>query len=199
MTDIVLASNNKKKIAEIEAILSKVTSDFRLLSLDDIGFSGEIEENGTTFEENALIKAAAACRASGLPGIADDSGLAVDALHGEPGVYSARYSGGHGDDDANNRKLLQALADVPDEKRTASFVSCMAVVYPDGSHVTAIGRVDGLILREERGSNGFGYDPLFFYPPMQKTTAEMSAEEKNEISHRGRAVRNLCEKLISKK
>jgi len=196
---MVLASRNRKKIAELQTLLGESFPDLELLSLDDVGFVGEIEETGETFEENALIKAQTACRVSGLPGIADDSGLAVDALNGAPGVYSARYAGGHGDDEANNAKLLSELENVPDEKRTASFICCMAVVWPNGKKVTVQGSVSGLILREKRGNGGFGYDPLFYYPPLEKTTAELSAEEKNAVSHRGSAVRELCRVLKDNK
>ena len=201
--DMILASRNKKKIKELDAILSAAIPDMRILSLDDIGFTEDIEENGTTFEENALIKARTAMAAGGnrYPAIADDSGLAVDALDGAPGVYSARYAGGHGDDAANNELLLKHLENTPDEKRTAQFVSVIACVFPDGREILVRGEAKGSILREYRGEDGFGYDPLFLYlpeneeEPQNKTFSEMNAEEKNLISHRGRAIRKLAEEL----
>ncbi|MCQ2431436.1 MAG: XTP/dITP diphosphatase [Clostridia bacterium] len=186
---IVLASRNKHKITELQAFLAPVDPSIEILSLDDIGFVGDIEEDGDTFEENALIKAKAAA-AHGYIGVADDSGLAVDALNGEPGVYSARYAGEHGDDHANNELLLEKMADVPDEKRTANFVSVIACAFPEDSHAPMIcrGECPGVILHEYRGNGGFGYDPLFLYEPFGKTYAEMNAEEKNPISHRARAM-----------
>ena len=226
---LILASRNKKKIREMEALLAKYVDDVRILSLDDIGFEGDIEEDGTTFEENALIKArtameaaksriaaisddriAAAQAASPANGagladdriaaaqaaaIADDSGLAVDALNGAPGVYSARYAGGHGDDAANNALLLKNLADMPAEARTARFVCCIACVFPDGREITVRGETEGLIIDDARGEGGFGYDPYFYYEPYGKTFAELTADQKNAISHRGKAVAKLAEKL----
>ena len=199
---LILASRNKKKIREMEALLAKYVDDVRILSLDDIGFEGDIEEDGTTFEENALIKARTAMEASGnriaaaqAAAIADDSGLAVDALNGAPGVYSARYAGGHGDDAANNALLLKNLADVPAEARTARFVCCIACVFPDGREITVRGETKGLIIDDARGEGGFGYDPYFYYEPYGKTFAELTADQKNAISHRGKAVAKLAEKL----
>lgn len=201
--DMILASRNQKKIKELNAILSAAIPDIRILSLDDIGFLDDIEENGTTFEENALIKARTAMAAGGnrYPSVADDSGLAVDALDGAPGVYSARYAGGHGDDAANNELLLKHLENTPDEKRTAQFVSVIACVFPDGREILVRGEAKGVMLREYRGEGGFGYDPLFLYlpenegEPQNKTFSEMNAEEKNLISHRGRAIKKLAEAL----
>ena len=195
--ELTLASRNQKKIREMEAILAGYFPDVRILSLDDVGFEGDIEENGTTFEENALIKARAAMAASGgrIAAIADDSGLAVDALHGAPGVFSARYAGQHGDDAANNALLLQNLSHLPAEQRTARFVCCIALVYPDGREITVRGETEGRIIDDARGCGGFGYDPYFYYVPFGKTFAEMSAEEKNSISHRGKAVAKLAETL----
>ena len=194
---IVLASRNKKKIAELEAILKADLPETSILSLDDIGLEGEIEENGLTFEENALIKARAAMTASGgrYAGVGDDSGLSVDALDGAPGIYSARYAGGHGDDAANNALLIQNLADVPPERRTARFVCCIACVFPDGREVVVRGETEGLIIDTPRGEGGFGYDPYFYYPPFGKTFAELTADEKNAISHRGKAIAKLAEAL----
>ena len=195
--ELILASRNKKKIREVEAILATHFPGIRILSLDDIGFEGDIEEDGTTFEENALIKARTALAASGnrIAAIADDSGLAVDALNGDPGVYSARYAGGHGDDAANNALLLKNLAHLPVEQRTARFVCCIALVYPDGREMTVRGETEGLIIDDARGDGGFGYDPYFYYQPFGKTFSELTAEEKNAISHRGKALAKLAEKL----
>ena len=191
---IVLASRNTKKIKELRALLSEFVADIEILSLDDVGIYGEIEENGETFEENAFIKAHTAAK-SGYIGVGDDSGLVVNALGGAPGVYSARYAGEHGDDAANNALLLQNLSSYSD--KSAKFVSVIACVFPDkldqGHYF--LGETEGIIIDEYRGEGGFGYDPLFYYEPMQKTYAEMSAEEKNSISHRGKAVRLLGEML----
>ena len=195
--NLILASRNKKKIKEMEAILATHFEGVRILSLDDVGYVGDIEENGTTYEENALIKARTAVMAGGgnYPAIADDSGLSVDALDGAPGVYSARYAGEHGDDAANNALLLKNLSDTPAEARTARFVCCIALVYPDGRELTVRGETEGLIIDEAKGDGGFGYDPYFYYPPFGKTFSELSAEEKNTISHRGKAIAKLAERL----
>lgn len=199
--EIILASQNKKKIAELLAILGKDIPEVSVRSLADIGFEGDIVEDGTTFEENALIKARAAYDAvgGGSIGIGDDSGLCVDALDGAPGVYSARYAGERGDDAANNACLISNLADVPQNERTARFVTVIACVYTDSdgapAHFFARGEVEGEIISDARGDGGFGYDPYFYYPPYGKTFAELSAEEKNSISHRARAIGVLSEKL----
>ncbi len=192
--ELVLASRNKKKIAEVQALLAAHIPDVRVLSLDDIGFVGDIEENGETYEDNALIKARAAAHACACryATIADDSGLSVDALGGAPGVYSARYAGeGHNDAD-NNTLLLQNLADVPPEARTARFVCTIALCLPDGREFTVRGETEGRIIDTARGEGGFGYDPYFYYPPYEKTFAELTAEEKNAISHRGKAIVRLA-------
>ena len=191
---VVLASQNKHKIAELQALLGKHIPDIEILSLDDVGFKGEIVEDGESFEENALIKARAAASA-GCIGIGDDSGLSVRALGGEPGIYSARYAGEHGNDEANNRLLLERLADKED--RSAEFVCVIACVFPDRPDRSLVcrGATEGVIIDEYRGKGGFGYDPLFLYEPFGKTYAEMSAEEKNSISHRGKAIEILAEKL----
>ena len=191
MRRIVLASRNRHKIREMEVLLHTLLpeEDFVLLSLDDIGYTGEIEENETTFEENAKIKASVPA-SLGYIGIADDSGLEVDALNGEPGVYSARYADEEGvphSDEANNDKLLRKLASVPDEKRTARFVSCLSLVTPCGRSFTVRGTCEGVMLWERRGTGGFGYDPLFYHPPLGKTFAELTPEEKNSVSHRAHA------------
>ena len=197
MMKLILASRNQKKIREMEAILAEHVAGVQILSLDDVGFEGDIEENGTTFEENALIKARTAMAASGnhIAAIADDSGLSVDVLDGAPGVYSARYAGGHGDDAANNALLLQNLAHVPVSERTARFVCCIACVFPDGREITVRGATEGLIIDDARGEGGFGYDPYFYYEPYGKTFAELTADQKNAISHRGKAVAKLAEAL----
>lgn len=185
---ILLASHNKNKIAELETLLKTVCADAEVVSLSDAGFTGEIVEDGTTFEENALIKARTGARL-GYITVADDSGLMVDALGGAPGVYSARYAGEDGNTEKNNAKLLAALQGVPQDKRTAHFVSVVACVFPDGREdIVVRGECPGEILTSPRGKTGFGYDPLFWYAPFGKTYAEMTAEEKNSISHRGVAM-----------
>ena len=185
---ILLASHNKNKIAGLEALLKTVCADAEVVSLSDVGFTDEIIEDGTTFEENALIKARTGARL-GYITVADDSGLMVDALGGAPGVYSARYAGEDGNTEKNNAKLLAALQGVPQDKRTAHFVSVVACVFPDGREdIVVRGECPGEILTSPRGKTGFGYDPLFWYAPFGKTYAEMTAEEKNSISHRGVAM-----------
>lgn len=188
----VLASNNKKKIAELRAILSSLLPECEVMSLKEAGIEGDIEENGATFEENSIIKASVPAKL-GYIGIADDSGLCVDALHGAPGVYSARYSGGG--DQANIDKLLRELDTVPEQQRSAKFVCVMSAVFPDGRIITARGEAHGVILRERRGDDGFGYDPVFYSTDLQKTFAEASPDEKNKVSHRGRALTLFSEKL----
>ena len=191
---IVLASRNKHKIEEWNATLGKYIDGVELLSLDEVGILGEIEENGESFEENAWIKADAAAK-SGYLSIGEDSGLAVNALGGEPGIYSARYAGEHGNDQANNALLLQKLSDKKD--RSAKFVCAIALADPacPEKRVFLRGETEGVILDAPRGMGGFGYDPLFFYEPMGKTFSEMSGEEKNSISHRGKAIELLAEHL----
>lgn len=191
---VVLASRNKHKIAELQALLEKHIPEIEILSLDDVGFHDEIVEDGNNFEENAFIKARAAA-STGYIGLGDDSGLSVRALGGEPGIYSARYAGEHGDDGANNRKLLKNLEDKDD--RHAEFVCCIACVYPEdlSKGLFCRGVTEGVIIDEYKGKGGFGYDPLFYYEPMGKTFAEMTAEEKNSISHRGKAIELLAKEL----
>ena len=190
---IVLASRNKHKIEEWQATLGKFIDGVEILSLDEVGIFGEIEENGVTFEENALIKARAAS-GGGYISIGEDSGLSVNALGGAPGVYSARYAGEHGNDGANNAKLLQKLTGVAD--RRAAFICSLAMAFHEGTApIRATGAVEGEILITPRGKGGFGYDPLFWYDPMGKTMAEMTADEKNAISHRGAAVRQLAARI----
>lgn len=200
---IVLASRNQKKIKELRTILGETFPDLTILSLDDVGIYGEIEEDGDTFEKNALIKARVAA-SSGYIGIGDDSGLEVDALGGEPGVYSARYAGrcgyaGEHDDEANNDCLLEKLSQVPAGERGGAFVCAIGCVFPDGREFTVRGEVRGEILFSRAGEGGFGYDPLFYYPPFSKTFAELSAEEKHSVSHRGCAIARLAEQLTEMK
>lgn len=192
MTEFVLASNNKKKIAELQAILSGRLPDVKILSLSDIGYTDEIIEDGKTFEENARIKASVPARL-GYIGIGDDSGLCVDALGGAPGIYSARYSGG-GDED-NINKILEELKDVPSEKRTAKFVCTICCAFPDGKSFCVKGEVLGMMTEQRSGNGGFGYDPVFYYPPYGKTFSQISAEDKNKISHRAKAIQALAERL----
>lgn len=194
MTDLVLASRNAKKLKEMQALLAPLGYRARLVS----EFTDEAaEETAPSFIENALLKARHAARVSGLPALADDSGLEVDALKGAPGVYSARYAGEPSDDTANNAKLLQALAGVPAAQRTARFVSALALLRhaDDPTPVIALGTWPGLILEAPRGANGFGYDPLFLVPSLGKTSAELAPALKNRISHRGQAMRALLKQL----
>ena len=196
---IVLASRNRKKIGELRTLLAESFADIEILSLDDVGFFDEIEEDGSSFRENALIKARAAAK-SGYIGVGDDSGLTVDALGGEPGIYSARFAqqcgyGGDHNDEANNRALLKKLEGIPYEGRDGAFVCCIACVFPDGRELTVEREARGKILTEYHGNGGFGYDPLFFYEPLNKTFAELSAEEKNTVSHRGQAIRAFAKEL----
>ena len=191
---IIAATQNKHKIREMEAI----TTDFgiEILTQEEAGLPVvEIEETGATFEENSALKARTICSKSGLPAIADDSGLSVDVLGGAPGIYSARYAGSAADDAANNEKLLATLSDVPAEKRTGRYVSVITLAYPDGRLLTARGECAGTLLTAPRGSGGFGYDPLFVPDGTEMTFAEMSAEQKNRISHRARALARLREIL----
>ncbi len=192
MTEFVLASNNKKKIKELYDILSEKLPDIKILSLSDIGYTDDIVEDGKTFAENARIKASVPARL-GYIGIADDSGLCVDHLGGEPGIYSARYSGNG--DKANNAKLLENLKGVPAERRTAHFMCAICCVFPDGRVIEAEGRAEGIILEEEKGDGGFGYDPLFYFPGLSKTFSELSSEEKNKISHRANALKQFAKKI----
>ena len=190
----VLASKNAHKRKEIAKITERFGMELVLQS--ELGLDLDPEENGTTFEENSMIKAKAVMEASGMAAIADDSGLMVDALGGEPGIYSARYGGDACKNDKERYEyLLRKLENVPDEQRTAKFVSVITLLYPDGTSLIARGECPGIILREARGENGFGYDPVFYVKEDGLTMAEMSAERKNEISHRARALQALAKKL----
>ena len=194
MRKVILSSGNKHKISEIKDILKGMS--FEVVSKDDLGYTDfEVEEDGSTLEENAFKKAEELHRLVKGIVIADDTGLFVDALNGDPGVYSARYAGELVSNEENNTLLLRNLKDVPTEKRTAHFKTVMAVIFEDGRRMSAEGRVDGTIAFEERGKNGFGYDPLFIVEDTGRTFSEMTEEEKNNVSHRARALRNLREKL----
>ncbi len=184
MNTYVIATNNPHKLIEIRAILQ--TDKRKFCSMKQAGIATDPEETGQTFEENALIKARAACAASGLPALADDSGLEVDALGGAPGVRSARYC--PGTDLDRTEYLLKKLEGVPTERRSAQFVSAIACVYPDGKELVVRGVCQGVVLTEIQGGGGFGYDPVFFVPEEQATFAQMSQERKNQISHRANAL-----------
>ncbi|WP_018348138.1 RdgB/HAM1 family non-canonical purine NTP pyrophosphatase [Longispora albida] len=185
---ILLASRNKKKIVELRRILTTV----EIVGLDDVPPFPDTVESGLTFEENALLKARDGARVSGMPCVADDSGLAVDALNGMPGVFSARWSGRHGDDQANLDLLLGQIGDVPDEYRGGAFVCAAALVMPDGTEHVVMGEMRGTIIREARGTGGFGYDPIFVPDGHEVTSAELTPEAKDAISHRGQAFRELA-------
>lgn len=190
--EFLIATHNMKKRDELYRILSPLGIDVK--TSDQLGIEiTDVDETGETFYENALLKAQSGCRESGMPCVADDSGLAVDYLVGAPGVYSARFAGVHGDDEANNQKLLKLLRDVPVEERTGRYVSVVCCVFPNGDIISARGTCEGYIGFEPRGDGGFGYDPLFVMG--EKTMAELTAEEKDAISHRGEATRLLAVKL----
>ena len=185
---VVLASKNKHKLVEISKITEKFGFDLVLQS--ELGVDIDVEETGTTFEENSFQKAEAVMKATGLPALADDSGIAVDALNGEPGVYSARYGFDDSLDDWGRLELLLKNTEhVPDGQRQAQFVCVITMVTPEGQVVQARGEIHGELTREAKGENGFGYDPIFYYPPLGKTTAELSSEEKNQVSHRANALK----------
>ncbi len=189
---LIVATGNAHKLKEI----AEIFTDFEVISQKQAGFLDEVEENGSTFQENALIKARAASKALRLPALADDSGLCVDALKGAPGVYSARYAGGHGDDKANRALLLKNLAG--EEDRRACFTCAVALVYPDGREITAEGYTRGKILLEEVGDGGFGYDCVFESEDLGKSFGVATAEEKNRVSHRFRALQALLRKWRGK-
>ncbi|HBN82479.1 MAG TPA: non-canonical purine NTP pyrophosphatase [Clostridiales bacterium] len=193
MKKVVVATKNKGKLKEIKEILKEF--DFDVISMEEAGKFDDIEETGGSFEENAIIKASHIQKLTDTMVIADDSGLEVDALNGEPGVYSARYAGEHANDLKNNQKLLEALKDVPEEKRTARFVCAIAVALDGQSVFTVRGTVEGLIEQAPVGTNGFGYDPLFYLPQHGKTMAQLSPDEKNKISHRGNALISMVAEL----
>jgi XTP/dITP diphosphohydrolase len=186
-TRLLLATRNAGKLAELQRLLESAVPGVEVVGLRDVEEYPEAPETGATFEENALLKAREAVRYTGLPAVADDSGLAVDALNGMPGVLSARWSGRHGDDDANTALLLGQLADVPEERRGGAFVCAAALVTPDGTEHVLERRWRGRIIDEKRGSNGFGYDPVFVPDGLELTSAELAPAEKDARSHRGQA------------
>ena len=187
MKELILASNNAHKVEEIKSILE----DYSILTLKDINYTEEIIEDGTTFEENALIKARTICKYSGKTAISDDSGLSVDLLDGRPGVYSARYS----KEQTDEKNIEKVLLELNGKKSKAKFVSVIALVKPDGTELTFRGECHGEIIFEKRGTNGFGYDPIFYVPSLDKTFAELSAEQKNSISHRKQSLEKFSQYL----
>jgi XTP/dITP diphosphohydrolase len=194
---LVLATRNQGKIAEFRRILEELApGQIELLGVDQFPDLVDVEETGSTFEENSLLKARYTSEATGLPAIADDSGLCIDALNGDPGIFSARWAGSHGDDRANIEKVLEQLKDVPDEQRTAYFICVASLVMPDGRHTVAEGRFQGRILHKPVGQNGFGYDPIFQPLGLSISSAEMSAEEKDLVSHRGKSLRAIAPDVI---
>lgn len=197
MKRIIFATGNQGKLKEIREILADL--DVEVLSMKEAGIEMEIEENGASFEENAMIKARAICGRTGEVTLADDSGLEIDYLNKEPGIYSARYMGEDTSYRIKNASLLQRLEGVPDEQRTARFVCAVAAAFPDGTQKTVRAAMEGRIGYEEKGENGFGYDPIFYLPEYGCTSAELSMEEKNKISHRGKALRSMKEELLKRK
>ena len=187
MKELILASNNAHKVEEIKSILE----DYSILTIKDINYTEEIVEDGTTFEENALIKARTICKYSGKTAISDDSGLSVDLLDGRPGVYSARYS----KEQTDEKNIEKVLLELNGQKSKAKFVSVIALVKPDGTELTFRGECHGEIIFEKRGTNGFGYDPIFYVPSLDKTFAELSAEQKNSISHRKQSLEKFSQYL----
>ncbi|GLY97409.1 RdgB/HAM1 family non-canonical purine NTP pyrophosphatase [Actinoplanes sp. NBRC 103695] len=199
MTKLLLATANQKKLVELQRILDAALGKSRvqLVGLGDFEGYPDVPETGLTFGENALIKAREGAKRTGLPTVADDSGIAIDALNGMPGVFSARWSGGHGDDDANLDLVLAQISDVADEHRGGAFVCAAALVLPNGREHLVEGRQAGRILRARRGDGGFGYDPIFLGDGQERTNAELSPAEKDAISHRGKAFRELA-KVVAK-
>jgi XTP/dITP diphosphohydrolase len=189
---IVLATRNLHKVEEVRRIFADVGLDVALIGLDELDAAPEVAETGVTFSDNALLKARAVASAAGLPTLAEDSGLCVDALNGMPGVLSARWSGRHGDDQANLDLVLAQTAEIPDESRGAHFVCAAALVLPSGEERVVVGRLDGRLAHAPRGTGGFGYDPIFVPVNDDRTTAEMTPSEKDAISHRGRALRAVA-------
>lgn len=193
MDKIIFATGNKDKVKEIQMILADL--GLEVITMKEAGIKIDIEENGATYEENAMIKARAVAAYTDAIVMADDSGLEIDYLNKEPGVYSARYLGEDTSYRIKNANLISRLDGVPDDKRTARFVCAIGAVFPDGTEVTTRGTIEGIIGYEEKGANGFGYDPIFYVPEFGKTTAELSEEEKNQVSHRGNALRLMKEEL----
>lgn len=193
MKEIVLASSNQGKVREVQMMMKDM--GIRVIPLSETSFEGEIEENGATFEENAVIKAKAVAEALGVPVLADDSGLEIDYLDKAPGIYSARYLGHDTPYSVKNRMILEKLQDVPKAQRTARFVCSMALAMPYGVVVTTTATMEGEIAYEIKGENGFGYDPIFYLPQFDMSSAEITPEQKNEISHRGKALRQMKEEI----
>jgi XTP/dITP diphosphohydrolase len=194
---LVLATRNQGKITEFRRILDALAPGaIELIGVDQFPDLVDVDETGSTFEENSLLKARYTCHATGLPAIADDSGLCVDALNGDPGIFSARWAGTHGNDRANLEMVLDQLKDVPDEKRTARFMCVASLVLPDGREQVAEGRFEGHILHAPVGENGFGYDPIFQPVGLSISSAQMSAEEKDLVSHRGKSLRSIAPHVI---
>ena len=193
---IVLATSNAHKVEEVRDIMSDF--DCEIISTKDAGCSMEgVIENGKTFMDNAIIKAKFVCEKTGLPAMADDSGLEVDFLNGEPGVYSARYMGEDTSYDLKNKNIIERVKDAKGSERSARFVCAIAVVFPSGEILTSFGTIEGEVAYEQKGKNGFGYDPIMYVKELGKTTAELSSEEKNAISHRGKALKQMKEKLLN--
>ena len=197
MTRIVLATRNGNKVREVQTILADLIDelDLEIVGMGEFPDVPDVVETGVTFAQNATLKAVAAVKATGLPALADDSGLAVNVLGGAPGVFSARWAGTHGQDRANLELLLGQLYDVPDEQRSAAFVCVAAIALPNGTVVLRQGQMPGMLAREPRGDNGFGYDPILVVDGDSRTAAELTFEEKNVISHRGKAFRALAADL----
>lgn len=193
MTKIILASNNQNKVAEVKEILKD--KNVEIVSLKEAGIDVDVDENGTTFEENALIKARAVCKMTGGITMADDSGLEVDYMDKQPGVYSARFMGHDTSYDIKNKAIIDKLEGVEGDARSARFVAAIAVVFPDGKEIVTRGTMEGLIAREPAGDNGFGYDPIVYLPEYGMTSAQLAPEEKNKISHRGKALKKMAEEL----
>jgi XTP/dITP diphosphohydrolase len=198
MSRVLLASRNPKKLAELQRILAPALPGTEIVGLDDVPAYDEVPESGATFEANALIKAREGFAHTGLPTVADDSGLTVDALNGMPGVLSARWAGGHGDDEANLRLVLSQLGDTPDERLGAAF-ECAVAFVGDHGEIVVHGRMPGHLVREPRGTNGFGYDPIFVPDASDgRTSSELPNDEKDAISHRGQALRALAAELVQR-
>ncbi|MBQ6782470.1 MAG: XTP/dITP diphosphatase [Acholeplasmatales bacterium] len=190
MKTVVIATNNKNKVREFKSILDNPNLEFK--TLKEIGYDKEIEENGNTFEENAIIKAMTVAKDLNVIAISDDSGLCVDALNGAPGIYSARYAGTHNDED-NNALLIKNLNGI--ENRNAHYECAICIAYPNGDYITEIGTVSGIIIDDRRGNGGFGYDPYFYIPEFGKTFAEVPLEKKNTISHRNKALMKIKDRI----
>ncbi len=196
MIKVIFATGNRDKLREIGEILGEW--DFEVVSMKEAGFDIDIDENGSTFAENALIKARAIAKVSGVLTLADDSGLEIDAMDKQPGIYSARFLGHDTDYDYKNRYILDKLKNVPEEKRTARYACAVAAVWPDGREEVVTEYFEGRIGYEQKGSGGFGYDPIFFVPEYNKTAAELTPDEKNAMSHRGKALRAIRKIILSR-